>query len=125
MALDDTPTTQHALASSATASVDAPFVNPDALVSQQAPVANLPEASMAPPTSTKALRTTEAPTAGVAGGMDEEQQAQDFQGELMTFNDSKGWERVALVQSRGWPAHVPIPGYVATSLYQRQRTSLH
>lgn len=102
------PVNEPATTQSALASTDGPFVNPDALLSQPAPMQNLPEASTSASASVQ-LRTTEAPTAGATGALGEEQQVQEFQGELMTFNEAKGWERVAMVQSRGWPPGVPAP----------------
>lgn len=101
---------QPVLEPSAAASIDAPLFNPDALMTQPTPSQNILESSV-PAFMDAQLRTAEAPTAGVPvdTAMGAEQQVQEFQGELMTFNDAKGWERVALVQSRGWPEGVPVP----------------
>ena len=104
----DPVATQHSLPADTTASIAAPFVNPDAMLSQPAPIQNAAaarEGSHVP----QPLRTAEAPTTGARdlGGA----AAQEFQGDVMTFNEAKGWERVAGVRSRGWPPGVPIPQY--------------
>lgn len=98
-------TSEPTLAEDSAMEVAAPFANPDDTIAQPpAPVPVQPE-----PAAVVQLRTTEAPTATARPEAGGEQPVQEFQGEIMTYNEAKGWERVAVVQSHGWPTGVPIP----------------
>ena len=97
--------TQPSLGINTRASMGAPFVNPDVLMPHPAPLPNVAEAAE---DNSVQQRTAEAPSLG-AGELGGDQPPQEFQGDMMTFNEAKGWERVAAVRSRGWPAGVPVP----------------
>jgi hypothetical protein len=72
-----------------------------------------PAAVLAPGTASQPPPMSGAPTA--ARG-DHVNASGEFTGPLMTHNEKKGWERVAIVQSEDWPADVPKSTYASPSL---------